>query len=63
MQRQRKHTYITIEELLGYGVLYVISLRGPCRSFIWGNESRLQSVVKREAECGETSAVKVSYGL
>jgi hypothetical protein len=55
---KRKHTSIIIEKLLGYGVLNVFSVRGPCRSFIWDNEGRLQSVVEQEAEWRETSAVK-----
>jgi hypothetical protein len=50
MQRQRKHTSIAKEELLGYGVLNVFSVHGPCRRFIWDNEGRLLSVVEREAE-------------
>jgi hypothetical protein len=36
--------------LLGYGVLIVFSVRGPCRNFEGNNESRLQSVVEREVE-------------
>jgi hypothetical protein len=43
MQRQRKHTSITIDELLGYDVLNVFSVRGPCRRFIGDNEGRLES--------------------
>jgi hypothetical protein len=35
---------ITIEELLGYGVLSVFSVRVPCRRFIGDNAGRLQSV-------------------
>jgi hypothetical protein len=50
MQRQRKHNSKTIEELLGYGALNVLSVPGPCRSFTGDNEGRLQSVVEREAE-------------
>jgi hypothetical protein len=34
----------------GYGVISVFSVRGPRRRFIRDNESRLQSVVEREAE-------------
>jgi hypothetical protein len=36
----------------------VFSVRGPCRSFVEDNESRLQSVVERESEWSESSAVK-----
>jgi hypothetical protein len=48
-----------VEELLGYGVHNVFSVLGPCRSFIGDNEGRLQSVVEREAEWREASAVKI----
>jgi hypothetical protein len=47
MQRQRKHTSITIEELLGYGVLSVFYVRGLCQIIIGDNEDRLESVVER----------------
>jgi hypothetical protein len=50
MQLQCKQTSITIEELLGYGVLSVISVRDPCRRFLGDNEGRLQPVVEREAK-------------
>jgi hypothetical protein len=35
----------TVEELLGYGVLNVFSVRGPCRRFIGDNDGRFQAVV------------------
>jgi hypothetical protein len=63
MQRKRKHTSVTIEELLGYGVLNVFSVRGPCRRFKGDNEGRLQAVVEREAEWREASAVKIDFEL
>jgi hypothetical protein len=63
VKRQRKHNSITIEELLRYGVLNVFSVRRPCRRFIGDNESRLQSVVEREAELRETTAVKIDCEL
>jgi hypothetical protein len=63
MQRQRKHTSITIEKLLGYGVLNVFPVRGPCRSFIRDNEGRLQSVVEREVKLRGAWAVKINYEL
>jgi hypothetical protein len=50
MQWQRKHTSITIEELLGNGVLNVFSVPGPCQRFIGNNEGHLQSAVEQEAE-------------
>jgi hypothetical protein len=43
MQRQSKHSFITIEKLLGHGVLNAFSVRGPCRSFIGDNEGRFQN--------------------
>jgi hypothetical protein len=60
MQRQRKHTSMTIEELLGWGVLNVFSMRGPSRRFIGDNEGRLQAFVEREAEWREASAFKIN---
>jgi hypothetical protein len=59
LQRQHTHTSIKTEELLGYGVLSVFSVRGPCRRFIGDNEGRLQAVVEREAEWIDASAVKI----
>jgi hypothetical protein len=56
---KRKHTTITVEELIGCGVASVFSVRGPRRSFIGGNEGRLQLVVEREAEWRQASAVKI----
>jgi hypothetical protein len=63
MKLQRKDTSITIQETLGYRVLNVFSVRGPCRSFIWDKESCLRSVIKRNAEWREASAVKIGCEL
>jgi hypothetical protein len=63
MQRQRKHTSITIEELLGHGFLTVFSVRGPCRRLIEDNEGLLKSVVEREIDCREASALKIDCEL
>jgi hypothetical protein len=52
------NTSIAIEELLGYGVLSVFSVRGSCRRFIGDNEGRLETVIEREAEWREASAVE-----
>jgi hypothetical protein len=43
---------------LGYGVLNVFSVRGPCRRIKGDNEDYFQSVVEREAEWREASAIK-----
>jgi hypothetical protein len=64
MQRQPKHTSITIAELLGYGVLNAFSVRGPCRGFIGDNEGRLQSLrVVGVNEKGSLKTEAVKYGL
>jgi hypothetical protein len=63
MQRQRKHTSVTIEELLEYGDFNLFSVRGPCRRFNGDNEGRLQPLVEREAERREVSAVKIECEL
>jgi hypothetical protein len=63
MQRKRKHAYITIGDLQGYGIRNVFSVRGQCRRFTGDNEGHLQSVVEREAEWRQASAVKIDCEL
>jgi hypothetical protein len=63
MQQQRIHASITIEELVGYGVLNVFSVGGPCRRFIGDTIGHLQSVVQQKAEWKEISVVKIDCEL